>query len=1118
MHAGHRRCVAFGRRDGAPEAAREPAATAKAAVRGDADTRIDLVWTAPEAIDGVAAPTGYLIEWSPDGTSDWQYLLRDAEDNPSAVTGTTYSDRGLAPETERYYRVSAINGDGTGEVSNVAHATSARFVARAPTGLTATARAALVDSMEGPRFESRIDLAWEAPDDTGNSAIEGYLIEWSPDGTSDWRELVADTGNLDVAYSDQPLDPGTTRHYRISAINDDGPGRVSDAAFATTGPVPRQAGTNARGTQVAIDFEPALDATPGTAPENKRFTVLVDGVAVEIGALVVVGPAGQVLLSLDDGAPIIRFEQTVTVGYTDPTDGNDPRAVQDVDGFDAHSFADFPVINYSNVLPVVAEAPTDLTAVAPSDRDDAIELLWSPPGYDGGRAVTGYRVEWSRNGRSNWRDLVANTGETVGETCSGTPPEDGVAYCDSGLGPRTTRHYRVRAINAVGTGPASNVAHATTTEDVPGAPTGLTATAVDAMPGADTTRIDLAWSAPVEVEIMITPTGYRIEVSEDGGATFTDLVPDTGETVGTDCAGTAPQDGVAYCDTELGSEVTRHYRVSSNNDEGTGPASNVADATTDDIAAPAPVSASVPETGTSLTVAFDEALDETEANAPAAARFAVTVEDEAEIAIDEVTVDGTSVTLTGLSPTIKYDQAVTVAYTDPGTGDDTAGALQDGHGNEAESFTGYAVTNGSAAAPTVPGKPRELEAQARGPDRIDLFWNPPSDTGGRPVTAFRIEFSSDGVNFGALVERHATMQAGRVVTSYAHEGIAADATRHYRIKAINEVGTGPASDSARATTTTRVPGAPTGLRAAPADASPGDTDTQIDLVWSPPAFTGDSDIIGYLIEFSPDNTEGSFKTLVANTGETVGTDCAEEPPPAGMVAHCDTGLDSEETRYYRVSAINDAGTGAPSGIAFAKSDDIDGPEPVSASVTGSGAEVAIDFDEALDRDAGSTPATERFTVTVDGAATTIGSVVVLGTLKRVVLGGFAQGSRTAEGARPGAGGTLAARDRRGAVGSRGARGRVGRREQVPHAGAPLPRPGALPRGRGLPEARGASLGRARNRPAGGVSPLPPLPRPWRPGSNVRIRRGPSVRFTGRGARRRRSAWMRGDPSTVFAVT
>ena len=110
-------------------------------MRGDADTRIDLVWAAPEAIDGVAAPTGYLIEWSPDGTSHWQYLLRDAEDNPSAVTGTTYSDRGLAPETVRHYRVSAINGDGTGPASGTAFAKTPRFAALAPMGLTRRRRA-----------------------------------------------------------------------------------------------------------------------------------------------------------------------------------------------------------------------------------------------------------------------------------------------------------------------------------------------------------------------------------------------------------------------------------------------------------------------------------------------------------------------------------------------------------------------------------------------------------------------------------------------------------------------------------------------------------------------------------------------------------------------------------------------------------------------------------------------------------------------------------------------------------------------------------------------------------------------------------------------------------------
>ena len=71
------------------------------------------------------------------------------------------------------------------------------------------------------------------------------------------------------------------------------------------------------------------------------------------------------------------------------------------------------------------------------------------------------------------------------------------------------------------------------------------------MPNDTTTQIDLAWSAPDEIEIRPpeVPTGYRIEVSDDGGATFTDLVPDTGEREGETCAGMTPQDGVAYCDT-----------------------------------------------------------------------------------------------------------------------------------------------------------------------------------------------------------------------------------------------------------------------------------------------------------------------------------------------------------------------------------------------------------------------------------------------------------------------------------------------------------------------------------------------------------------------------------------
>ena len=91
-----------------------------------------------------------------------------------------------------------------------------------------------------------------------------------------------------------------------------------------------------------------------------------------------------------------------------------------------------------------------------------------------------------------------------------------------------------------------------------GAPTNLTATGVSA------TQIDLAWEAPSG----FTPEGYRIEVSADGGTTWTDRVADT-ESTDTD-----------YSDTGLTDGDTRHYRVSAVLSTRTALASNTASATT----------------------------------------------------------------------------------------------------------------------------------------------------------------------------------------------------------------------------------------------------------------------------------------------------------------------------------------------------------------------------------------------------------------------------------------------------------------------------------------------------------------------------------------------------------
>ena len=83
---------------------------------------------------------------------------------------------------------------------------------------------------------TRINLSWTAPGDDGGSPITGYKIEVSPDGNANWTELVA-TGNTTTTYAHIGLAAGTTRHYRVSAINSAGAGDPSNIDDATTRPI-----------------------------------------------------------------------------------------------------------------------------------------------------------------------------------------------------------------------------------------------------------------------------------------------------------------------------------------------------------------------------------------------------------------------------------------------------------------------------------------------------------------------------------------------------------------------------------------------------------------------------------------------------------------------------------------------------------------------------------------------------------------------------------------------------------------------------------------------------------------------------------------------------------------
>ena len=81
--------------------------------------------------------------------------------------------------------------------------------------------------------QTQVDLSWGAPTGNGEIAITGYRIEVSPDRSS-WSDLVANTGNTATGYSHTGLTAGTTRHYRVSAINSAGTGQASGIATGST--------------------------------------------------------------------------------------------------------------------------------------------------------------------------------------------------------------------------------------------------------------------------------------------------------------------------------------------------------------------------------------------------------------------------------------------------------------------------------------------------------------------------------------------------------------------------------------------------------------------------------------------------------------------------------------------------------------------------------------------------------------------------------------------------------------------------------------------------------------------------------------------------------------------
>ena len=82
--------------------------------------------------------------------------------------------------------------------------------------------------------DSRVDLTWDTPLDSGRAPITGYQVEESQDGIS-WTTVSANTGSTGTSYSRTGLSDWGVRYYRVAAINRVGTGPLSATAVAYEG-------------------------------------------------------------------------------------------------------------------------------------------------------------------------------------------------------------------------------------------------------------------------------------------------------------------------------------------------------------------------------------------------------------------------------------------------------------------------------------------------------------------------------------------------------------------------------------------------------------------------------------------------------------------------------------------------------------------------------------------------------------------------------------------------------------------------------------------------------------------------------------------------------------------
>ncbi|MGH9861796.1 MAG: fibronectin type III domain-containing protein [Candidatus Acidiferrales bacterium] len=333
------------------------------------------------------------------------------------ANATTYNNTGLAPATTYAYRVRAYNAVGDSAYSNTAEAATKSLIPVAPSNLAAAAVSA-----------TQINLTWQ--DNSTNES--GFNIERCT-GTAAFCDAnpasfayVTSRGVNNTSYSDTGRTPNTTYSYRVRASNPDGYSAYTNTAEATT---------------FALSDPPTAPTglTATTASSSQINLKWTDNATTEDGF--------RIERCL--GAGCTNFVQIAQLAANATVYNSTGLAAATTYAYRVRAYNAIGNSAYSNTAeattkPSIPAAPSNLAAAAVSSSQ--INLTWT----DNSNNEDGFKIERCLGATCQNFAQIAQIGPNA------------TAYSDTSLSAGTAYRYRVRAFNAGGNSPYSNMVSATT--------------------------------------------------------------------------------------------------------------------------------------------------------------------------------------------------------------------------------------------------------------------------------------------------------------------------------------------------------------------------------------------------------------------------------------------------------------------------------------------------------------------------------------------------------------------------------------------------------------------------------------------------------------------------------